>query len=288
MSDTTHNGAWLEQVGGGRTDIQGTCALGRSSSNHVVLLDEKVSRRHSIVHAQAGHEYCLVDLGSRNGTYLNGRRVVQPTLLKDQDQIEIGPFRLAFRMAAVPAEKVDDETVTAQTIQEIKSSDCWLLLADIESSTQLVHSMPAEQLSMITGRWLADCRQALEENHGTINKYLGDGFFAYWHDREATAASVAQALLSLKILQASANPAFRVVMHYGKVFTGGSATLGEESLMGREVNFVFRTEKVAGGLGERCFLSEAAAQKLAEHLPTESLGQHAVPSFEGEFGFFRY
>lgn len=37
-------------------------------------------------------EYWLVDLGSRNGTYVNERRVSRPTPLRDGDRIQIGPF----------------------------------------------------------------------------------------------------------------------------------------------------------------------------------------------------
>jgi hypothetical protein len=43
---------------------------------------------------------------------------------------------------------------------------------------------------------------------------------------------------------------------------GGVATLGEESLMGIEVNFAFRLEKLAASLDEACGLSDAASSKL--------------------------
>ena len=55
---------------------------------------------------------------------------------------------------------------------------------------------------------------------------------------------------------------------FGSSFTlarshiGGVASMGEESLMGGEVNLIFRLEKLAGSLGEPCCLSETAQTKL--------------------------
>ncbi|MDO8630990.1 MAG: FHA domain-containing protein, partial [Phycisphaerales bacterium] len=88
--------AELEKPNGDRVRIRRTCSIGRSPSNDLALLDDKVSRRHALIQVQKQQEFWLVDLGSSNGTYLNGRRVTQPILLHDQDQIDLGPFRLRF------------------------------------------------------------------------------------------------------------------------------------------------------------------------------------------------
>jgi hypothetical protein len=52
---------------------------------------------------------------------------------------------------------------------------------------------------------------------------------------------------------------FRVVIHLEPVAVGGVASMGEESLIGKEVNFIFRLEKLAGSLGECFGLSAAGA-----------------------------
>jgi len=96
---------------------------------------------------------------------------------------------------------------------------------------------------------------------------------------------VARALTALRSLQAAGPPPFRIVLHLGKVCFGG-ASLGEESLMGAEVNFVFRMEKLASSLGQSCLVSEPAAVELRPHFPTQDEGRHSVASFEGEFQFF--
>ncbi len=288
MSASTDPAAWLEKPGAPAIPIQGSCALGRAPSNQVVLADEKVSRRHALVHAQERNEYWLVDLGSSNGTYLNGRRVTQPTRLRDGDTVMVGDFLLRFHQpgaaGAQPAPSAADET-----IHDIRSVNCWLLIADIAGSTQLVRRFADDRVPEITGSWLADCKQLIEECGGSINKFLGDGFFAYWHERERTAASVAKALEGLKRMQEHAQPPFRVAVHYGRVFTGGGGSLGEESLLGNEVNFAFRMEKLAASIGEARLLSEPAWSRLAGSLPAATpVGNHPVSSFEGEFPFYSF
>ena len=63
--------------------------------------------------------------------------------------------------------------------------------------------------------------------------------------------------------------------------------MGEESLLGNEVNFVFRMEKLAGSIGVSALLSEAANGQIKDFLSTAEEGSHPVASFDGTFLFFR-
>src|SRR6266542_1665045 len=274
--------AWLEAAFGPQTPIRGTCSLGRSASNHVVLADDKVSRRHAMINAQGQGEFWLVDLGSSNGTYLNGRRVAQPCRLNDQDRIDIANHSYTFRRP-IPSTSTEHTRTTEKTIQDIRSLECWLLVADLEDSTHFLNDLPADQVPRFTGRWLAACKQIVDDHNGTINKFLGDGFFAYWPARDDACASVARAFKSLRDLQKLDGPRFRLALHFGKVFVGGEASLGEESLLGAEVNFVFRMEKLAGTLGVSCLLSDPANAEIQSLLPTTGHGRHPLQSFAGDF-----
>ncbi len=290
MSEGENILAWLEQTSGGRVPIEGTCSIGRLSSNTILLADERVSRRHAIINVQDRHEFWLVDLGSGNGTYLNGRRVVQPTRLRQGDIIEIGGFELLFHDAATSQSAVQaliPETAKGEkTLQQIKSTECWLLVADIEGSTQIMQKASESGLPMATDQWLEDCKRLIEKYGGSINKFLGDGFFAYWRHHPGTEEQVAHALETLARMQNSTNMAFRVVLHFGQVFMGGAASLGEESLQGKEVHFVFRMEKLAGSIGERCMISHAAKAPLAPRLLLTEIGSHPVSGFDGQHAFY--
>jgi class 3 adenylate cyclase len=268
--------------------VLGCCFLGRAATCQIVLPDTKVSRQHALIQGQDENEFWLIDLGSANGTYLNGRRVAQPCRLSEGDKIDVAGFAFIFHGPKGAAVLSSDSSTTDATVHEIRPLMCWLLVADIEGSTQLLRKVSSEDAPRITGRWLATCRKLLGAHHGTINKYLGDGFLAYWPAGPESPGWVAQSLLALKKVQETAEPLFRVVVHYGKVSVGGPASMGEESLAGNEVNFVFRMEKLAASLGESRLLSEPALAELKPLLPTIEAGHHAVHGFEGQFPFFSY
>jgi len=71
--------------------------LGRSTQATVRLADREVSRKHSQIDRQ-GKDFVLRDLGSSNGTFLNGKRIFGPMRLKDGDEVLIGVSRMVFRV----------------------------------------------------------------------------------------------------------------------------------------------------------------------------------------------
>ncbi len=74
--------------------IEGKARIGRSEEGEIVLLDPSVSRTHAVV--EIGARGVLVrDLGSTNGTFLNGRRIESGTL-RDGDELRFGNTRMRF------------------------------------------------------------------------------------------------------------------------------------------------------------------------------------------------
>lgn len=69
--------------------------LGRSEHASLYVDDEKVSRRHARLIAVGPEQVRLEDLGSKNGTWLNGQRLLDSAILADGDNIQIGE-RAAF------------------------------------------------------------------------------------------------------------------------------------------------------------------------------------------------
>jgi DNA-binding response OmpR family regulator len=72
------------------------CILGRSSGCDVVGDQMLVSRRHARIEP-SGARYVLTDLGSANGTFVNGRRLSEPHLLASDDVIGLGSTSPALR-----------------------------------------------------------------------------------------------------------------------------------------------------------------------------------------------
>jgi adenylate cyclase len=285
VSAPPEEGAWLEAADGKRHPIHGSCSLGRIAANMIVLESPKVSRRHALIHLQNIGEPWLIDFGSSNGTFLNKRRIHQPVRLSDGDQITIGDEVFKFRQPLAISDEYKT-VVTQRTLREIENIPCWLLVADIRSFTPLSRSMQSGDLDVLLGAWIFTCKEIIENHRGIINKYLGDGFLAYWPDAAMTREEIVAVIAALKELQQKSEPDFRFVVHFGPVAIGGIASMGEESLMGAEVNLIFRLEKLAGSLSERCGLSETASTKLGELVPTRSLGEFELKGFEGKRAFF--
>ncbi len=94
--------------------------LGRGTDCDLRLHDNAVSRHHCLIRVRGG-ELSLADLGSSNGTYLNGTRVLSQTALQTGDEIRIGAARYLVDRGDDPdwAEKhlqndVDPRAVTSR------------------------------------------------------------------------------------------------------------------------------------------------------------------------------
>ena len=63
--------------------------IGRDSTNEITINDAEVSRRHARLTFQGG-KYVLEDLGSTNGTFVNGQRLAGPRVLKAGEVVSFG------------------------------------------------------------------------------------------------------------------------------------------------------------------------------------------------------
>lgn len=70
-------------------DILGPVVIGRSPSSDIVIDEPYVSSTHARLTLQ-GPALVLEDLGSTNGTLVNGHPIVQPVTLRDSDEVQVG------------------------------------------------------------------------------------------------------------------------------------------------------------------------------------------------------
>jgi DNA-binding CsgD family transcriptional regulator len=83
-----------------RVDLPGgRVTVGKGAGNDIVLDDPTVSRLHASLEEFA-EGWCVTDLGSSNGTYLNGERIWAQQRLRHGDEIRVGRSRLLFRSSA--------------------------------------------------------------------------------------------------------------------------------------------------------------------------------------------
>ncbi len=118
--------------------------IGRSSVNDLPISDKMLSRQHARIVKDGNGGLAIEDLGSRNGTYVNGERLVSIQPLKSGDRITVGGVTL----------KVESESTTRVRIEAGGEEvlDNTILKASAEllrQSTQTDPRLPAEQLSKL-------------------------------------------------------------------------------------------------------------------------------------------
>ena len=70
--------------------------VGRAETNDILLVDRRVSAVHAVLE-RLGPHWFLRDVGSRNGTWVNGERLVGERILQPGDEIRMGDTRLVYR-----------------------------------------------------------------------------------------------------------------------------------------------------------------------------------------------
>ena len=95
--------------------------IGRTAGNDVVLAgDAEVSRTHALLEAAAGGWTVVDDGMSRNGTYVNGERVLRHRRLEDRDVLRIGATTILFRF---PTMILDKSTLLTAAMPEPRLTD---------------------------------------------------------------------------------------------------------------------------------------------------------------------
>ena len=242
------------------------CRIGRSEQSTVALSgDGRVSRNHALVQRMDTGEYFLTDLGSRNGTILNGRQVVSPTPLKSGDLIRLGGYELLFvqeQDSVQPPSESDTEEEKTTALLDLRLVT--VLVLDIRDYTSLSRELGESKTSEMMGALFRASGLALAESGSYAQKYIGDAVMAIWvHDTarpsEGDLQSVFRALCRLAGIVEGIQRDFSLPepvrfgagLNCGVAGLGnmGSAGLADHTAMGECVNKAFRLESASKVLG---------------------------------------
>jgi predicted component of type VI protein secretion system len=125
--------------------------IGRDELCNLVIPDRQVSRQHSSITLE-GDGYILRDLGSKNGTYLNGRELDKPHALQDGDEIQIAYCcKLAFVGAEATAPVVLEEKVHGLQM-DLESKRVWVAGKELDPPLSLAQYRLLELLYQEPGR----------------------------------------------------------------------------------------------------------------------------------------
>lgn len=266
------------------------CRVGRSAHNTIVLDSSQVSRDHALVDCPNGKDCVLTDLGSVNGTYLNGARLTAPEVLKNGDLIGIGEFRMIFRQPA--RDDAQAQEVLLGTVVHISSEEITVMVVDIRGYTQLSQEIGAEKLGEMMGQFIRESGSLLRAEGAWGQKYIGDAVMAIWmHDTGHSGADFAlKALHSVQCISEIAG-SLRERFHLDQpvrvgagVNTGfasignlGSAAGADHTALGDAVNKAFRLESATKDAGCDILIGQSTLSHLERKMATTAFEIRRVP-----------
>ena len=120
--------------------------IGRHPECGVQLESNAVSRRHARVFV-AGGGYAIEDLGSGNGTFVNGQQIEGPTQLKPQDRIKLGPVLMRFEESQSGAAEAGQNIATTMVGVSLDDDDATIMASvDIGGGFGALSVKPEEKL----------------------------------------------------------------------------------------------------------------------------------------------
>jgi adenylate cyclase len=243
-----------------------TWKLGRTAENQVVLPSEWVSRQHALVQRLANGEYYLFDLGSRNGTFLNGSRVSVPAPLNDGDRISFGDYHITFHCPVrmekppQPAPGLEDRATVTYFAQKRTS----VLVVDVRGFTKIAQVIDPSLLSQVIGSLFRRGGEVMQKRGSWGQKYIGDALMSVWvHGNDAEyqrqVFGICDALLEVVQIANSLQNEFSLPfpIKVGAGINTGAAAIGnagseqhaDYTALGDTVNAAFRFESATRELG---------------------------------------
>jgi adenylate cyclase len=269
-------------------------AIGRGDGCAVLLDSRSVSRLHALVQRREGGAISLVDLGSRNGSFVNQRRVSLPVVLKDGDQLIFGDQQFLFHNpeGAGISEAAFESTRNAPTTSLQTNTLTTIVVVDIRDYTPLARSVPEALLSQAIGTWFLRVGQIVQQQGSWAQKYIGDAVMSVWvHQNEAAMRDdLLRVLWSVGAIDAATAGMHLDLplpgpLRIGAGINTGPAIIGgvDYTALGDTVNAAFRLEAATKQIG----LGVAIGERTFSGLPSILQGRFeqrrvALKGYEGE------
>jgi adenylate cyclase len=274
--------------------------IGRHEENAVVIHSDVVSRQHAIIQRAEDGKYYLIDMGSRNGSFVNGRRVSVPVSLHNGDKISVGDGELIFHRTA-------DKPITATRPVEspeatralYASSPTTVLAVDIRNFTVLTQKIDQSLLCQVIGTFFREGGLILQAQGSWAQKYIGDAIMSVWIHRGGNQPQdllgIVQAIVKLAAMTATLQAKFKLAdpIRIGAGLNTGIATIGntgsgqlnDYTALGDTVNAAFRFETATKETGVDLLMGDRTYESLCKSSsPQAFFTQHTVhlKGYEGD------
>jgi adenylate cyclase len=253
--------------------------IGRSDDNNVVIPDRWISRNHALLQCMENGEFFLIDLGSRNGSFVNGRRVSVPVTLRNGDRLTFGQTDIDFYCPSESphlSSSADSQGTLTSTLHIRRLIT--VMVVDIRDFTVLTRQLDEKILSAAIGTWFRHAGNIIRESGSWVDKYIGDAVMAVWFhgSKEVSNQEILNVLRAVNVLhKMTANLHYHYPLPFplrigAGVNTGfamvgntGSGDRPDYTALGDTVNAAFRLESATKQLGLDIALGETTYKSLA-------------------------
>jgi len=276
--------------------------IGRSQDATIRVPDAGISRQHATLRRE-GRYFWVTDLGSANGTYVNDVVVIAARALRTGDRVQFGTSVYLFDQddtESTPVPTTSGSGLQTQVLRSasppLKTVSATLLVGDLRDFTRISSKLTAEEVGNMLREWYADCEAILKPRGAVIDKFIGDGVFAYWPKVDVKSRALAvEAAQLLSRPEANHSPTRKRVteelgiaiqcnvgLHVGEVALGAMGR-GVHTAVGEAVNVTFRIESLTRKLGTPVLASRdfvdiwGTNQKLFEDAGTHELKGQPEP-----------
>ena len=221
--------------------------IGRDNTNSIQINDPMSSRSHAVLNCTASNKVYITDMGSRNGVYINKKRIDAPHELKDSDCFVIGNTKIIYH-ANEGGTRPDDDFQLEDSYLHPEIKSVIIMVADIRGFTTLSEKTPIEVLTKLMDSWFKKTRLIVEKHFGIVDKFIGDCIMAKWelkHPDPAVVPLILSCVEEIAKYTQSLNETFPNLAHKLEIGCGinaGSVALSENSILGDVVNTAFRLE----------------------------------------------
>ncbi|MBD1915529.1 MULTISPECIES: adenylate/guanylate cyclase domain-containing protein [Cyanophyceae] len=276
--------------------------VGRGDDNNFVLPDRWISRNHAMLQEADSGRFYLIDLGSRNGTFVNGRRVSVPVILHDGDLLTFGQTELRFfspeeaaAASDAPMGGVHGQNATATAMLHVRQLIS-VMVVDIRDFTVLTRQIDEKILSEAIGTWFRRAGEIIGQYGSWVDKYIGDAVMTVWiHGPEgadqASMIKILQAVSTLAEMTSQLHEQFPLPFPlrigagintgYAMVGNTGSGDRPDYTALGDTVNAAFRLESATKSLGLDIAIGETTYKYLQRSGVDDPCFKHFTVELKG-------
>lgn len=245
-------------------------------------------------------EFYLIDLGSRNGSFVNGRRVSVPVTLHNGDRLTFGQTELEFYSPELlhlhdSSVGIDSQEFTATATLHVRRLIS-VLVVDIRDFTVMTRQLDEKILSEAIGTWFRCAGDIIREYGSWVDKYIGDAIMAVWiHGAQGITPDemvrIARALSALHKMTSRLHERYPLPFPlrvgaglntgYAMVGNTGTGDRPDYTALGDTVNAAFRLESSTKQIGMDVALGETTYQYLAGAIANPNLFKQYTVSLKG-------